>query len=200
MALFRDRMGNELSNNQVVEKVIARAYTVLLEFDLYCLMLVGLVPSHLFRLFWYKLAGMRIGKGSRIHMWARFYNPLGIAIGDDTIIGDHVFLDGRAPLTIGNHVNIASQVLIYNSHHDVDAQDFRPIEKPVMIGDYVFIGPRVTILPGVTIGAAAVVGAGAVVTKDVPPGMVVGGVPAQVLRERQVKEPQYRIGRAKLFQ
>ena len=103
-------------------------------------------------------------------MWANFFQPRKISIGKGTIIGDHCFLDGRARLEIGDHVNIASQVLIYNSEHDLNDPEFKAIEKPVEIGDYVFIGPRVIILPGVKIGRGAVVAAGAVVTKDVSSG------------------------------
>lgn len=200
MVVFKDRMGNELSGGIALKKILNRFYNYYLDFDLYCLTLSGLVPSHFYRLFAYWLAGVKIGKGSRIHMWARFYYPRGIHIGEDTIIGDHAFLDGRAPLTIGNHVNIASQVMIYNSQHDIDAEDFHAIDGPVTIEDYVFIGPRVTILPNVTIGKGAVVAAGAVVTKNVDPFTVVGGVPAQFIKERKLKDPQYKIGRARLFQ
>lgn len=133
-------------------------------------------------------------------MWARFYNPDNIEIGEDTVIGDHAFLDGRAKLKIGDHVDIASEVMIYNSEHDLTAEDFAGTLAPVEIGDYVFIGPRAIILPGVKIGKGAVVAAGAVVTKDVPDFAVVGGVPAKVIGERVNKNPKYRLGRARLFQ
>lgn len=104
----------------------------------------------------------------QLFIWgARFFQPKNISIGKDTIIGDHCFLDGRDSLKIGDHVAIASQVLIYNSQHDVHSDDFKPVEKPVEIGDYCFIGARVIILPGVKIGRGAVVGSGAVVTKDI---------------------------------
>ena len=135
-----------------------------------------------------------------VHMWARFYNPANIEIGNDTIIGDHAFLDGRAKLKIGSHVDIASEVMIYNSEHDLTAEDFTATLAPVKIEDYVFIGPRVIILPGVKIGRGAVVAAGAVVTKDVPDFAVVGGVPAQIIGERSNKNLKYRLGRARLFQ
>jgi acetyltransferase-like isoleucine patch superfamily enzyme len=51
------------------------------------------------------------------------------------------------------------------------------------IGANCFIGGRAMVLPGVEIGDGCVVGAGAVVTKSVPPGCVVAGNPARVLRE-----------------
>jgi maltose O-acetyltransferase len=143
---------------------------------------------------------MKIDKGSTIHMWANFFQPKNIKIGEGTIIGDHVFLDGRVKLTIGNHVDIASDVLIYNSEHDIEAEDFSAREEPVEIGDYVFIGPRVIILPGVKIGKGAIVAAGAVVSKDVVDFAIVGGVPARTIGERKNKKLKYRLGRARLFQ
>ncbi|NMC77699.1 MAG: acyltransferase, partial [Candidatus Methanofastidiosa archaeon] len=158
------------------------------------------VPSHMFRKLFYIFSGIKIGKGSTIHMWANFFNPEGISIGEDTIIGDHVFLDGRAPLKIGNHVDIASYVMIYNSEHDIESTTFSAIDAPVEIGDYVFIGPRAIILPGVKVGNGAIIAAGAVVTKDVDSFSVVGGVPAKVIGERKNHDLHYRLGRARLFQ
>ncbi|MEY4761519.1 MAG: hypothetical protein RLZZ200_1375 [Pseudomonadota bacterium] len=51
----------------------------------------------------------------------------------------------------------------------------------IVIHDYCFIGHGAIIMPNVTIGPRSVVAAGSVVTKDVPPGSVVGGVPAKVI-------------------
>lgn len=198
---MKDRMGRGLTSEEIVKKSINRGVNIILDFELMLLSLISYaVPFHSVRKLFFRLAGVKIGKNSYIHMGARFYLPINITIGNGTIIGDHAFLDGRAKLTIGNHVDIASQVLIYNSEHDIDSDGFDPIEEPVEIGDYVFIGPRVIILPGVKIGKGAVVAAGAVVTVDVEPFAIVGGVPARVLGERKNKNPNYRLGRARLFQ
>lgn len=200
MSIFKDKMGRELSFNEALPKIKNRLLAILQDLKLMLLRWVGYCPSHQWRIFCYRLAGIKIGKGSTIHMWANFFATDKIEIGQDTIVGDHCFLDGRAKLKIGNHTDIASQVLIYNSEHDIHDPEFKAICRPVEIGDYVFIGPRAIILPGVKIGKGAVVAAGAVVTKDVPAGKIVGGVPAQVIGERGLKEFQYRLGRAALFQ
>jgi maltose O-acetyltransferase len=198
--MIKDKNGKELGKKEIGEKVFNRIYNIVLDFELMTLRWVAHVPSHTFRKVIYMLAGIRIGRGSVIHMWANFFDPSGISIGEDTIVGDHAFLDGRAPLIIGNHVDIASSVMIYNSEHDLSGEEFAARTEPVQIDDYVFIGPRATILPGVKIGKGAVVAAGAVVTKDVAEFTIVGGVPAKEIGERKNKNPHYILGRARLFQ
>lgn len=198
--MFRDRNGKTLTWNQAWPKIINRFRSYWLDLVLWKLSLVTYVPSHSFRLFCYRLFGMEIGPKSTLHLGCRFFDPAGITIGEGTIIGDRCFLDGRAPLSIGNHVDIASEVMIYNSEHDLSSDDFHAIEAPVEIGDYVFIGPRAIILPGVKVGKGAIIAAGAVVTKDVPEFVMVGGVPAKVIGERTNKNPHYKLGRARLFQ
>ena len=198
--MIKDKAGKNLTPSQIGVKGINRIGNYFLDFELMILRWVGYIPLHLVRKFVYRLAGIKIGKGSSIHMWANFFNSTNIEIGKDSIIGDHAFLDGRAKLTIGNHVDIASSVLIYNSEHNLESDGFEATLEPVEIKDYVFIGPRVIILPGVTIGKGAVVGAGAVVTKDVEEFSIVGGVPAKKIGERKNKNPNYVLGRARLFQ
>jgi maltose O-acetyltransferase len=198
--MLKDKNGKVLTSDEVVSKGVNRFFNYILDFELMVLRWVSHVPSHIFRKLFYQLAGMKIGRGSTVHMWANFFDLGGIVIGQDSIVGDHVFLDGRATIKIGNHVDIASQVLIYNSEHDLEKEDFSAKLEPVEIDDYAFIGPRAIILPGVKIGKGAVVGAGAVVTKNVPDFAIVGGVPAKVIGERKNKDPHYKLGRARLFQ
>lgn len=183
----------------MMKKIIRRIKTVLLEAEVAKLHCVGHIPLHHVRRFFYRLAGVKIGKGSAIHMHTVFYNPQHIRIGEDSIIGEGAVLDGRDILSIGNHVDIASEVMIYNAEHDVQSDDFHAKAAPVTIEDYVFIGPRAIILPGVHLGKGAVVGAGAVVTKDVASFAIVGGVPAKVIGERTNKNPSYRLKRAAWF-
>jgi len=199
MKIIRDKNGHQLSFSQFVDKALNRFVNISLELRVFMLHLVGKIPSHNFRKLIYRLVGIGIGKGSTIHMGARFYDPRRIKIGEDTIVGENVLLDGRDQLEIGNHTAIASEVMIYNSEHDPNRKDFGPITARVVIGDYVFVGPRVIILPGVIVGKGAIIAAGAVVTKNIPPFMIVGGVPAKLIKERKIKKLNYRLGRARWF-
>jgi maltose O-acetyltransferase len=198
--MFTDKHGHQLTTQQALSKILARFQSYLLDFELMLLNLITWIPVHSVRRMAFRSSGMTIGLGSTLHTGCRFYAPTGISIGCGSIIGDRCFLDGRDQLQIGDHVDIASQVLIYNSHHDVHSEDFAAVASPVTIEDYVFIGPRTIILPGVTIGKGAVIGAGAVVTKDVKPMEIVAGVPAKKIGDRQVKDLHYKLGRPKLFQ
>lgn len=197
---FVDKDNRKLSLGNAIKKIFVRFYNYFLDIELYFLWGVGYIPLHLIRRFFYRLFGMKIGQGSTLHMGARFYQPGKISIGEGTLVGDHAFLDGRDRLSIGSHVDIASQVMIYNSEHDLTDETMKAREEAVEIGDYVFIGPRVTILPGVKVGKGAVIAAGAVVTRDVPELTIVGGVPAKEIGKREIKNLNYRLGRFRLFQ
>ena len=185
----------------MTQKIINRINTICLEFWLLILRIIGFVPFHMIRKFFYIISGIKMDYfATTIHIGANFFKPSNITIGKDTIIGDHCFLDGRAPLIIGNHVDIASQVLIYNDEHDINSPSFGNSFGKVEIGDYVFIGPRAIILPGVKIGKGAVIAAGAIVTKDIPEFEVWGGIPAKKISDRKITNPSYKLGRAMLFQ
>jgi len=197
-----------MSNRSLSRKIAGRLGAIYLEAITGFLWWgVGWIPSHHIRRFFYRLFGMKIGSGSSLHMMGRIYDPRHIKIGEDTIIGEKFTLDGRRQLPnseggleIGNHVDIASQVMIWTSQHDVHSEDFRALEKKVVIEDYVFIGPRSIILPGVTVGKGAIIAAGAIVTRDVEAKVIVAGAPAKKIGERGTKTLDYKLGRARLFQ
>lgn len=196
---MKDKAGNDITFNDVVKRGGGRVFNVGLEFLVFILHLFGHIPIHTVRHLAYSASGVRIGRGSTIHTGAIVYDPRGIEVGEDTIVGERSVLDGRDRLIIGNHVAISSEVMIYNSQHDVHDPSFKAITKPVRVDDYVFIGPRAIILPGITIGRGAVVAAGAIVTKDVEPFTIVAGVPAVKIGERKAKDLKYKLGRPRLF-
>ncbi len=102
-------------------------------------------------------------------------------------INDGCFLLAKDKIVIGENSTLAYRVSILtgadpNGPNNTLSSIYKPLKAPVIIGDNVWIGANATILPGVTIGDFVVVAAGAVVTKDIPSGVLVAGVPARVIK------------------
>lgn len=197
---MNEYVGQKVNATNFIPKTVNRLRTIFLELILLKLRIIGHIPLHSFRKFCYILCGLKMPFDSNIYMGANFFNPSGITIGHDSLIGSRCFLDGRAPLIIGNHTSLASEVMIYNDEHNIHSPDYENSFGPVTIGDYVFIGPRAILLPNINIGRGAVIAAGAVVTKDVPDFEVWGGIPAKKISDRSIKDPHYKLGRAMWFQ
>ena len=135
-----------------------------------------LFPAQLRNLF-YRMAGVKIGKGSKM--------------------GATVDIDHSAPelITIGKNVWVTRGVMLLCHQRDITqyevgkpVMDCELVYKPIVIKDGAHIGIGAIIMPGVTIGEGAVIGAGSVVTKDIPPYCVAVGAPARVIKTFTKKE------------
>jgi 2,3,4,5-tetrahydropyridine-2,6-dicarboxylate N-acetyltransferase len=115
--------------------------------------------------------GAKIGRGAVIMMGAVI--NIGAVIGEETMIDMNVVLGARA--TVGRKCHIGAGAVLAGVLEP-------PSRKPVVVADNVLVGANAVILEGVRVGKGSVVAAGAVVTKNVPPGVVVAGVPARVVK------------------
>ena len=102
-----------------------------------------------------------------------------IEIGDRVSFAPGAHLHAHDPITIGAGSSFAESVYVGSADHAPYDHSLVRGTGAVVIGEDCFVGLRAVILGGVTVGAGAVIGAHAVVTKDVPAGAVVSGVPAR---------------------
>ena len=153
---------------------------------------------------------VKLGKGVRIY---GFVNLYGCVIGDDVKIGS--FVEIQKGVRVGNRCKISSHTFVcegvtledevFGGHNVTFINDRYPQAingdgtlqteadwecLPTVVKRGASIGSGATLLCGITIGERAIVGAGSVVTKDVPPGVVVAGNPARVMRSN-VKKATY---------
>jgi UDP-2-acetamido-3-amino-2,3-dideoxy-glucuronate N-acetyltransferase len=134
------------------------------------------------------LYGCRIGAGTRVGPFVEIQR--GVVVGERCKIQSHAFLcDG---VTLEDEVFVGHGVLFVNDRHPRATTDGGALQtgadwelEPTRVERGASLGSGAVVLGGVTVGAGALVGAGAVVTRDVPAGAVVAGVPARaLLRDR----------------
>jgi maltose O-acetyltransferase len=116
----------------------------------------------------------RCDYGYNVHVGENFYANF-----------DCVFLD-VCRIEFGENCFLGPGVHVYAATHPLDAEtriEGPEYGKPVTVGDDVWIGGRAVLNPGVNVGEGAVIASGAVVTGDVPDDVVVGGNPAEVMKE-----------------
>lgn len=123
-----------------------------------------------------------------LRLW--LYSAMGIAIGRHAYVGMDTWLDDQFPelIVIEDDVVISFRVtvVVHDDARRMDRVEPGQLEgtvAPVVLKRGCYLGAGALLLPGVTVGERAVVAAGAVVTRDVPPGTVVAGVPARVIKD-----------------
>lgn len=127
--------------------------------------------------------------GTEIDPTVTVFTPLHINYGKHTKIGKNVFINfdcvflDLGGITIEDNVLIAPKVSLLTESHPTSIADRHSlIPKPIHIKKNAWVGANATILQGVTIGENSIVAAGSVVSKDVPDNVVVGGIPAKILK------------------
>jgi len=139
----------------------------------------------------------RFGKECVVDAYAQFKCPTSVDSGiqyniyieDNVFIGRGTIIDSNLSIKIGKGTFIAPYCFITDTNHRFTSADI-PIRsqgweyKPVRIEEDVWVGAHVVIVAGVMIGKGSVVAANSTVTNDVPPGVVVGGSPARIIKYR----------------
>lgn len=132
-----------------------------------------------------------IGRGAIIRPTNVLFDDVGegLLMGDRSNVGALSYVGCSGFIKIGHDVMIGPRVTLLAENHNFHDSDIpmrlQGVTRSFLtIEDNCWIGASSTILPGVNIGQGAIVAAGAVVTKDVPPGCIVGGVPARILKVR----------------
>lgn len=120
---------------------------------------VAYIPAWWLRKLFYRLFGMKIGRGTRIYMKCTVISPWNIMIGENTAVNEFVTLDGRGGLSIGNNCSISIYSILFTASHHINSDCFEYYKKTTSIGDGVWIGARAVVMAGTIIKNGVVIGA-----------------------------------------
>lgn len=135
---------------------------------------------------------------ARVDAFVKIEGGNGVSIGAHVHVASFVHVNaGGGRVILHAHCSLSSHVVIAAGLPDLEyeaisaaeePEDCHPVRRMTIVEEYAVVFAGAIILPGVTVGHHAVVAAGAVVTADVEPYAIVGGVPAQRIGTRKVRQ------------
>lgn len=142
------------------------------------------VPGTWWRKSILRLFGAQIGCGGRIKPCVLISCPWLLSIGDYCWVGEKVWIDNLAPVSIGDNVCLSQGSYLCTGNHDFRKSTFDLKLAPISIGSHSWIAAKAVLSPGTSVGAGAVICLGSTVSGQIAPRSIVRGNPATVVGQR----------------
>lgn len=162
---------------------------VLIRFIWHCLSAAfvnSAFPFSGFKIFLLRTFGASIGNGVVVKPHVNVKYPWFLTIGAYTWIGENVWIDNLAAVTIGSNCCLSQGSYILTGNHDYSKSTFDLMVKPVVMEDGAWLGAKAVLCPGVTMNSHSVLAVGSVATSDLEENTIYQGVPAVKVRERVI--------------
>jgi putative colanic acid biosynthesis acetyltransferase WcaF len=146
-----------------------------------------LIPLSGLKCFLLRLFGAKVGKGVIIKPAVNIKYPWMLEIGDYTWIGEDVWIDNLAQVTIGSNVCISQGAMLLTGNHNYKKTTFDLDVGDILLEDGVWIGAFSIVCPGVKCQSHAVLSVNSVATKKLEPYTIYQGNPARKVRKRVIE-------------
>ncbi len=133
-----------------------------------------------------RLFGAKVGQGVTIKPSVNIKYPWLLTIGNHVWIGEGVWIDNLAQVSIGNHVCLSQGAMLLTGNHNYKKATFDLIIGKIVLEEGAWIGAKAVVCPGVTCRSHSVLAVGSVAVKDLDPYTIYQGNPAQWVRERTI--------------
>ncbi|HEV8082406.1 MAG TPA: WcaF family extracellular polysaccharide biosynthesis acetyltransferase [Chitinophagaceae bacterium] len=143
-------------------------------------------PFYKLKVFLLKIFGAKTGKNIFIKPYVNIKYPWLLEIGNNVWIGERVWIDNLAKITIGNNVCLSQGCLLLTGNHDYTKSSFDLIVKNIILQDGVWIGGQATVCGGVICKTHSVLSVGSVATADLESMTIYQGNPAIKVKQRKV--------------
>lgn len=148
-------------------------------------------PTKIFRSwrnFILRLFGAKIHSRAGVYSSVRIWAPWNLTMGDNAWLGPRVNCYNVDRITIQKDATVSQDVHLCSASHNVFSKKHELITAPIVVESNSWIAVDAYIHMGVTVGEGSVVGANACVYKDVAPWTIVGGNPAQFIKNRIITD------------
>ncbi len=130
--------------------------------------------------------GAKVGRGVIIKPGVNIKYPWRLSVGDHCWIGERVWIDNLADVTLEDHVCLSQGAMLLTGNHNYKTPSFDLMIGEIILKSGSWVGARSTVCPGVTLQSHAILSVGSVATSDLDPYGIYQGVPAERVRERNL--------------
>lgn len=141
-------------------------------------------PSSGLKVLLLRCFGARLGKGVVVKPGVNIKHPWKLNVGNHCWIGERVWIDNLAAVTIGDNVCISQGAMLLTGNHNYKRRSFDLMIAPIVLETGAWVGARSTVCPGITVSSHAVLSVGSVAVEDLEAYSVYQGNPARKIRER----------------
>jgi len=136
--------------------------------------------------FWLRLFGAQIGRNVVIKPFVNVKYPWRLRIADDVWIGEHVWIDNLADVTLDANVCVSQGALLLCGNHNYSKSSFDLIVGEIHLKEGAWVGAKALVCPGTTLETHAVVAAGSVISGVTGPYAIYKGNPAVKVKTRHI--------------
>ncbi|MFL9481538.1 WcaF family extracellular polysaccharide biosynthesis acetyltransferase [Chitinophagaceae bacterium LWZ2-11] len=147
---------------------------------------LALFPS--LKCFLLRLFGAKIGVRVNIKPAVTIKYPWFLEIGNDCWIGENVWIDNLAKISMGDNVCLSQGAMLLTGNHNYKKATFDLITGPIRLEDGVWIGAQAVVCPGVICGSHSVLTVGSILTRDMESYFIYQGNPAVKIKERVITQ------------
>lgn len=151
----------------------------------------SLFPSSALKVFLLKLFGAKLGKGLVLRHRLNIKSPWFLMVGDDSWIGEGVWIDNLVPVKIGSNVCLSQGAMLQTGNHDFSKQSFDLMTGGIVLEDGVWIGAKALVCPNVIAANHAVLTAGSIATKNLEAYFIYQGNPAVKVKKREIEADDF---------
>jgi putative colanic acid biosynthesis acetyltransferase WcaF len=149
-----------------------------------------LLPFSRLKVWLLRRFGAQVGQSVCMKPGVRVKFPWRLVVGDHVWIGEDVWIDNLATVTVDDHVCISQGAYLCTGNHDWSHPHFVLQTAPIHLQTGSWIAARAVVGPGVTVHEGAVLGLGSVTGRSLAPMTIYTGNPAYPLRERKIQYPE----------
>lgn len=127
-----------------------------------------------------RLFGAKIGRGVVIKPGVNVKYPWLLTVGDYSWIGEDVWIDNLAEVSIGSNCCLSQGAMLLCGNHNYRLPTFDLMVKPIIVEDGAWVGAKSVVCPGVTVGRDSILTVGSMATSNLEAGKIYQGIPAVV--------------------